>query len=51
MRIWMKRNDIDYADVLMVGMAMLTGIPAATLVGYGLYSAMANGARLIASIF
>jgi len=47
----MKHNDVDYADAMMAGMATFTGIPAAMLVGYGSYSAMANGARLIASIF
>ena len=50
MRNWFEHKDIDYADVLMLCAAAMAGTPAAVLVCYGTFSAVANGARLMASI-
>ena len=50
MQNWFEHKDIDYADVLMLCAAVMSGTPAAILVFYGTFSAVASGARLVASI-
>ena len=50
MKNWFEHNDIDYADVMMLCGAALAGVPAAVLVGYGIYSMAINSVSLIASI-
>ena len=34
---WFKRNDIDYADILIGGLAFTLGIPMVMLALYGAY--------------
>jgi len=51
MRSWIRHTEIDYADVLLFTAAGITTAPAVYLIGYGFYSTVTNGARLIASIF
>ena len=51
MQDWFTHNDIDYVDMLMMGVAAMCGIPAAILICYGTFSAVTNGARLMASVF
>ena len=48
---WFKHHDIDYADILMMGIAIICGVPALVLAGYGVYSTVANvSTNIIASL-
>jgi hypothetical protein len=50
MQDWFTHNDIDYTDILMLGVAAMCGIPALILTGFGVYHTVVSGARLVASI-
>ena len=37
---FLRHNDIDYADILMMLLVTLLGLPALTLAGYGIYASI-----------
>jgi len=46
-----KRSDMDYADVLMFGLAIICAGPAVLLAGYGVYSTLTSiSTSIIASL-
>mgnify|MGYP003628951786 CR=1 FL=1 len=46
-----KHTDMDYADVLMFGLAIMCAGPAVLLAGYGVYSTLTSiSTSIIASL-
>ncbi len=37
---FVRRHDIDYADVMMMTLAFMFMLPALTLAGYGIYASI-----------